>query len=276
MAGSACCAAARRRTYARTHGSAPLPLASRVYAGMTFSSFCWHVEDQMLYSINYNHVGAPKQWCGGCGRAGLVPARVCALAGPLVSAGHHPALARGRYGVPAWAADRFESVFAAELADQVHSQPDLLFQLLAMLTPRALQAAGVPVVRVTQARAVPLCPCTTARCPPLPPLPRLHPAARGRVRGDLPSRLPLRLQHGLECRRGHKLCPARLASLWSRLARALPRVPPTLRGGARGAGAPGEAREGCVRESLFGWAGVCEPWPCPAAASRWRVTTPVP
>ena len=54
--------------------------------------------------------------------------------------------------MPAWAADRFEATFNSALADQVAAQPDLLFQLLAMLSPRTLQAAGVPVVRLTQAR----------------------------------------------------------------------------------------------------------------------------
>jgi len=30
--------------------------------GMMFSSFCWHVEDLGVNSINYNHTGSIKTW----------------------------------------------------------------------------------------------------------------------------------------------------------------------------------------------------------------------
>jgi len=32
-----------------------------LYIGMLFASFCWHAEDNYLFSINYSHMGANKQ-----------------------------------------------------------------------------------------------------------------------------------------------------------------------------------------------------------------------
>ena len=33
-----------------------------MYSGMMFASFCWHVEDLYMYSLNYMHKGAAKTW----------------------------------------------------------------------------------------------------------------------------------------------------------------------------------------------------------------------
>jgi len=89
-----------------------------MYYGALFSTFCWHNEDNYLYSINYHHWGAPKQW----------------------------------YGVPGNKkdADGLEKVFKGYLSMKMRENPDLLHHITTMFSPRLLLAGGVPVYKTVQ------------------------------------------------------------------------------------------------------------------------------
>ncbi|XP_058722877.1 lysine-specific demethylase JMJ15-like [Vicia villosa] len=87
-----------------------------LYVGMCFSSFCWHVEDHHLYSLNYLHWGDPKIW----------------------------------YGVPGSHASPFEDAMKKHLPDLFEEQPNLLNDLVTQLSPSILQSEGVPVYRTVQ------------------------------------------------------------------------------------------------------------------------------
>ncbi|XP_054811228.1 putative lysine-specific demethylase JMJ16 [Prosopis cineraria] len=87
-----------------------------LYIGMCFSSFCWHVEDHHLYSLNYMHWGAPKMW----------------------------------YGVPGKDACKLEDAMRKRLPDLFKEQPDLLHKLVTQLSPSILKSEGVPVYRCVQ------------------------------------------------------------------------------------------------------------------------------
>ncbi|XP_025835612.1 lysine-specific demethylase lid isoform X1 [Agrilus planipennis] len=87
-----------------------------MYVGMCFATFCWHNEDHWSYSINYLHWGEPKTW----------------------------------YGVPGSKAEFFEETMKSAAPELFHSQPDLLHQLVTIMNPNILMAAGVPVYRTDQ------------------------------------------------------------------------------------------------------------------------------
>lgn len=87
-----------------------------LYIGMCFSSFCWHVEDHHLYSLNYMHWGEPKVW----------------------------------YGVPGSYALALEDAMRKQLPDLFEKQPDLLNELVTQLSPSVLKSEGVPVYRAVQ------------------------------------------------------------------------------------------------------------------------------
>ncbi|KAF9365905.1 hypothetical protein BGX34_007713 [Mortierella sp. NVP85] len=87
-----------------------------LYVGMCFSTFCWHNEDHYTYSINYMHWGETKTW----------------------------------YGIPASDAIQFEDTMRQAVPELFEHQPDLLFQLVTMLSPGRLIENGVKVVALDQ------------------------------------------------------------------------------------------------------------------------------
>ncbi|KAL2616305.1 hypothetical protein GLYMA_08G129200v4 [Glycine max] len=87
-----------------------------LYVGMCFSSFCWHVEDHHLYSLNYLHWGDPKVW----------------------------------YGIPGSHAPGLEDAMRKHLPDLFEEQPNLLNELVTQLSPSVLKSEGVPVHRTVQ------------------------------------------------------------------------------------------------------------------------------
>lgn len=87
-----------------------------LYVGMCFSTFCWHNEDHYTYSANYQHFGATKTW----------------------------------YGIPGEDAERFENAMREAVPELFEQQPDLLFQLVTLLTPQHLAKAGVRVYALDQ------------------------------------------------------------------------------------------------------------------------------
>lgn len=89
-----------------------------LYVGMLFASFCWHTEDNYLYSINYNHHGADKIW----------------------------------YGVPARCARNFEAVVRKYLPEVISAHPNLFHLLVTQIPPQILQAEGVEVYTACQSQ----------------------------------------------------------------------------------------------------------------------------
>jgi len=87
-----------------------------LYVGMMFSTFAWHNEDNYLYSINYHHFGAPKQW----------------------------------YGVSGSGAGALEASFRSQMPDEFERRPLLLHDLVTMVSPEILRQDGVPVCQTVQ------------------------------------------------------------------------------------------------------------------------------
>lgn len=87
-----------------------------IYIGMMFSAFCWHNEDHYTYSINYQHFGATKTW----------------------------------YGVPGAHAEAFESAMERIAPELFAACPDLLLQLVTMMSPELAKREGVRMYACNQ------------------------------------------------------------------------------------------------------------------------------
>ena len=87
-----------------------------VYLGSLFTTFCWHTEDHFLYSINYMHKGAGKTW----------------------------------YGIPSNSADKFEAAMRTFMPETFKNNPDLIYQLVVLLSPSYCIEEGVQVYHAVQ------------------------------------------------------------------------------------------------------------------------------
>ena len=87
-----------------------------LYIGMLYSSFCWHYEDLMMYSINYMHEGAGKMW----------------------------------YSIPSHCRSKFESVAKRKFRKLVKEDPNFLFNINSMIWPGYLAKNGVTVYSTLQ------------------------------------------------------------------------------------------------------------------------------
>ncbi|OQS01047.1 histone demethylase [Thraustotheca clavata] len=87
-----------------------------MYFGTLFATFCWHCEDNYMYSINYMHSGAKKHW----------------------------------YGIPATDCAKFESAWKATMPERFKEDPDLFFHLVTMVSPFVAKRNKVNVYSLIQ------------------------------------------------------------------------------------------------------------------------------
>ncbi|SCV06208.1 LANO_0H24476g1_1 [Lachancea nothofagi CBS 11611] len=89
-----------------------------IYIGSTFSTFCWHLEDQYTLSANYQHEGDPKIW----------------------------------YSIPEGSCQKFNELMRNIAPDLFQKQPDLLHQLVTLIAPydKRFQEAKISCYKAVQ------------------------------------------------------------------------------------------------------------------------------
>ncbi|CAR25223.1 KLTH0G14454p [Lachancea thermotolerans CBS 6340] len=88
---------------------------SYLYAGLWKASFAWHLEDQDLYSINYIHFGAPKQW----------------------------------YSVPQEDSDRFYAFMKEQFPEHAAKCDEFLRHKTFLVSPKLLEKNGIRCNKIT-------------------------------------------------------------------------------------------------------------------------------
>ncbi|KAI9291573.1 JmjC-domain-containing protein, partial [Neoconidiobolus thromboides FSU 785] len=86
------------------------------YITMLFSTHCWHTDDHFAYSINYQHWGESKRY----------------------------------YSIPSNAAYEFEAFFKQLAPSLFKNDPELMYQLITMVSPQDIQKAGIPIYTCEQ------------------------------------------------------------------------------------------------------------------------------
>jgi histone demethylase JARID1 len=87
-----------------------------MYSGMLFATFCWHVEDLYMSSVNYMHCGAPKTW----------------------------------YTIPGEYKEQYDNYFKKKYADLLKKSRTLLSDIVVTINPVELIENNIPVFRTEQ------------------------------------------------------------------------------------------------------------------------------
>lgn len=84
-----------------------------LYIGMKYSTFCWHYEDLMMFSMNYSHWGSPKMW----------------------------------YCIPESDREKFDRVVKQKISYIVEKDPNILLDVILMISPAYLKSQNLKVYK---------------------------------------------------------------------------------------------------------------------------------